>query len=187
MRVSKEPEVRKQEIIDAAMRVFAEKGYEAASMKDIAGAADVVAGLCYHYFHSKQELYETAVTQYAQECSEAFISVFKQTHLTLEEVLALLEKILLNQAPEYKYKEFFDKEGNEFFHKQLELYMSKAVFPYMHHYLNCLAERGDIPCEHTNLLAHFLWAGQLAVVSDETVPMGERIEFMKKMIGRLVI
>lgn len=57
----------------------------------------------------------------------------------------------------------------------------------LHHYLNCLAERGDIPCEHTNLLAHFLWAGQLAVVSDETVPMGERIEFMKKMIGRLVI
>ena len=29
MRISKEPEVRKQEIIDAAMGVFAEKGYEA--------------------------------------------------------------------------------------------------------------------------------------------------------------
>ena len=28
MRVSKDPEIRKQEIIDVAMQVFAEKGYE---------------------------------------------------------------------------------------------------------------------------------------------------------------
>ena len=28
MRISKEPEVRKQEIIDTAMKVFAERGYE---------------------------------------------------------------------------------------------------------------------------------------------------------------
>ena len=31
MRVSKEPEVRKQEMLDTAMRVFAEKGFEAVS------------------------------------------------------------------------------------------------------------------------------------------------------------
>ena len=28
MRVSKDPDIRKQEILDVAMRVFAEKGYE---------------------------------------------------------------------------------------------------------------------------------------------------------------
>ena len=32
MRVSKEPEVRKQEMLDTAMRVFAEKGFEATTM-----------------------------------------------------------------------------------------------------------------------------------------------------------
>lgn len=42
MRVSKDPEIRKQEIIDVAMQVFAEKGYETTTMKDIAKAADVV-------------------------------------------------------------------------------------------------------------------------------------------------
>lgn len=187
MRISKEPEIRKQEIIDVAMKVFAEKGYEATSMKDIASAAHVVPGLCYHYFQNKQELYQTAVTQYAEECSRAFIAVFRQTELSLEEVLNQLEKILLSQGTEYKYKDFFDQAGNEFFHKQLELYLSKAIFPYMHNYLNCLASRGEITCERTDLLAHYLWGGQLAVVTDETVPIEERLTFVKKMVKQLIV
>lgn len=32
-RISKEPEVRRQEILDTAMSVFMEKGYEAATMR----------------------------------------------------------------------------------------------------------------------------------------------------------
>ena len=46
-RISKEPEVRRQEILDTAMSVFMEKGYEAATMRDIAAAMHVVPGLCY--------------------------------------------------------------------------------------------------------------------------------------------
>ena len=86
MRVSKDPEIRKQEIIDVAMQVFAENGYETTTMKDIAKAADVVPGLCYHYFKNKHELYETAVTQYARECSEPFVILFNRTDLSLDEI-----------------------------------------------------------------------------------------------------
>lgn len=43
MRVSKEPEVRKQEMLDTAMRVFAEKGFEATTKKDIAAEMNVVS------------------------------------------------------------------------------------------------------------------------------------------------
>ena len=61
MRISKDPEVRKQEIINTAMGIFSEKGFEAVTMKDIAQAVGVAAGLCYHYFPNKQALYETAI------------------------------------------------------------------------------------------------------------------------------
>ena len=58
MRVSKAPEVRRQEILETAMKLFTEKGYEATSMRDIAQACGVVAGLCYRYFDSKQKLFQ---------------------------------------------------------------------------------------------------------------------------------
>ena len=40
----------KRKIFETSMKLFAEKGYETTTMKDIAKAADVVPGLCYHYF-----------------------------------------------------------------------------------------------------------------------------------------
>ena len=83
MRISKEPEVRRQEIIDTAMRVFSEQGYEATTMKDIAREMKVASGLCYHYFPNKQELYETAVRQYARACSAGFVEIFRRTELSL--------------------------------------------------------------------------------------------------------
>ena len=66
MRVTKEPEERRQEIIDTAMRLFYEKGYEKTSIADIAKAIGVAQGLCYRYFPSKEALFDSTVDQYAQ-------------------------------------------------------------------------------------------------------------------------
>jgi TetR/AcrR family fatty acid metabolism transcriptional regulator len=46
-------------ILDAAVRVFARKGYHAARVGDIAAEAGVAHGLLYHYFDSKEEVLES--------------------------------------------------------------------------------------------------------------------------------
>ena len=46
-------------ILRAAIRVFAEKGYHACRVSDVAHEAGVAYGLVYHYFSSKEELLET--------------------------------------------------------------------------------------------------------------------------------
>jgi len=43
-------------ILDAAARLFREKGYAATSMRDIAGAVDMLPGSLYYHFASKGEL-----------------------------------------------------------------------------------------------------------------------------------
>ena len=46
-------------ILDAAVRVFANKGYHTSRVGDIAEEAGVAYGLLYHYFKSKEEVLET--------------------------------------------------------------------------------------------------------------------------------
>jgi AcrR family transcriptional regulator len=49
-------ERRRQEIIEAAARIFAEKGYANSTTKEIADAADVAEGTLYNYFGGKREI-----------------------------------------------------------------------------------------------------------------------------------
>lgn len=47
---------RRAQILEVAARLFAEKGYEATSIEDIAVGVDILKGSLYYYFRSKQEL-----------------------------------------------------------------------------------------------------------------------------------
>src|SRR3984957_11560936 len=48
-------------ILDAASRVFVTAGYERATIRAVASAAGVDAGLVMHYFGSKQELFRRVI------------------------------------------------------------------------------------------------------------------------------
>ena len=50
---------RSKEILRAAVRVFAEKGYHATRISDVAKEANVAYGLVYHYFGNKDALLRT--------------------------------------------------------------------------------------------------------------------------------
>jgi TetR/AcrR family fatty acid metabolism transcriptional regulator len=50
---------RRRQILAAAVKVFAEKGFHEARVGDIAEEAGIAYGLVYHYFDSKEELLET--------------------------------------------------------------------------------------------------------------------------------
>src|SRR5215210_1785849 len=50
---------RRRQLLEAAVKVFAKKGFHAARVGDVAEEAGVAYGLVYHYFRSKEELLET--------------------------------------------------------------------------------------------------------------------------------
>jgi TetR/AcrR family fatty acid metabolism transcriptional regulator len=57
--VSLAHEDKRRLLLDAAVRVFAQKGYHDCRVGDIAKEAGVAYGLLYHYFRSKEEVLET--------------------------------------------------------------------------------------------------------------------------------
>jgi AcrR family transcriptional regulator len=58
---------RRQQLLEAGSRLFAEHAYEDISMQQIAKAAGVSKPLLYHYFPSKVDLFKAAVTDKASE------------------------------------------------------------------------------------------------------------------------
>ncbi|HEY3991931.1 MAG TPA: helix-turn-helix domain-containing protein [Ktedonobacteraceae bacterium] len=62
-RTPKVVEDRHEQIIDAALRVFAEKGFARATNRDIAHAAGITTGLIYYYFKSKEDLLKAALEE----------------------------------------------------------------------------------------------------------------------------
>src|ERR1700743_2411208 len=60
-RWTRRKEARPTEILDAALKVFAEKGYAGARMDDIARRAGVTKGTIYLYFENKEAVFKTLV------------------------------------------------------------------------------------------------------------------------------
>src|SRR6266540_1947860 len=57
-------ERRRAQLIDSALAVFAEKGVDGATVKDLSEAAGVAQGLLYHYFPSKEDLLRAALERH---------------------------------------------------------------------------------------------------------------------------
>lgn len=53
----------KKQIFDAAIKLFAESGYEKATMDDIAAQASVAKGTLYYYFKSKEDIFNFLVEE----------------------------------------------------------------------------------------------------------------------------
>ncbi len=52
-----DPGQRRDQILDAANALFAERGYDEVSIEDIASASGVTRGLVHHYFGGRKEVY----------------------------------------------------------------------------------------------------------------------------------
>ena len=92
--VSERTADRRAELLEAAVRVFAAKGFHASRVGDIANEAGVAHGLLYHYFRSKEELLETIFRETWRDVLDAVRSI-EETDETARERLAGVAKILL--------------------------------------------------------------------------------------------
>ena len=61
---------KKKVILDAALKLFAEKGYASTSISCIAETANISKGLMYNYFKSKDELLKTIVQSFMGDVGE---------------------------------------------------------------------------------------------------------------------
>ena len=65
-RWERRPDDRPQELLDAAFRVFAQQGYRAARLEQVAEAAGVTKGTIYYYYRNKEDLFRQTIARHRQ-------------------------------------------------------------------------------------------------------------------------
>lgn len=186
MRISKAPEVRRREILETAMELFMAKGYEETSMRDIAQACQVVPGLCYRYFDSKQKLFQEAMETYADACCEMIFPVLRDPDRTLSEKLDQLYAEVRNERKGMRYHDFFHSQGNEEFHEQFSLRLCRRMAPALREALSQEEARTGCRYRDPETLISFVTYGQIALMSDSSMPRVEVLDRIRAYIDLLL-
>ncbi len=90
-RKEREKQLRRKEILAAAVEVFADKGFEHATLDEIAEAAEFGKGTIYNYFSSKEELFLTLLEEGQAALKEMLRERIEKCHNPLEKITAYVE------------------------------------------------------------------------------------------------
>lgn len=93
---------RKEQIMRAAIRVFAKRGIFGTKMNMIAAEAGISHGLLYHYFKSKDDLFITIVQWSIEEAHKGFSEIHDVPGTPIEKIRLLTSMILQeNDTPHF--------------------------------------------------------------------------------------
>jgi AcrR family transcriptional regulator len=95
-RKERERERRRQQIIVAAKRVFSEKGFNKATMEDIASEAELSPGTLYLYFKNKEELYASLSLRILQYLNIRVQHVNDEKQLDAEKKMLALREAMFD-------------------------------------------------------------------------------------------
>ncbi|MZQ81327.1 TetR family transcriptional regulator [Paenibacillus sp. 5J-6] len=92
---------RREQIMSAALKVFARRGIIGTKMSMIAAEAQISHGLLYHYFTSKEELFTTLVEKAMIASDEAMETVYGLPGSPIEKIRALTQDMLDEGGTDY--------------------------------------------------------------------------------------
>jgi AcrR family transcriptional regulator len=125
-RKEREKEHRREAIINAAQKVFFEKGLQVATMDEIAEAAELSKGTLYLYYKSKEDLYLTVMMRGMRILHDMFAKTLSSNEPTIQ-LLARLGETYYEFFKEHRdYFRMFNFFENPRFHKQVSSEMREA-------------------------------------------------------------
>ena len=173
-------ETRKRQIMDVALQMFAESGYDSTSISTIATKAGISKGLLYNYFRSKEDL----MIQITEKGFVDMLSSFdlnKDGVLTSEEFIYFINKVFdLMESKLTFYKLYFSLILQPSVWKLFEVKFAEVIVPMMKTLTEYYRSKGSTDPEAEALMVGSLMdgIGLNYIFNPELYPL-ERI---KKMI-----
>lgn len=130
MRIVKSAEARKNEILDVAEQLFAEKGFDHASTNDIIQRIGIARGTLYHHFASKEEILDALVERMTrQSISRAKTVISDRTVPLLERLSSAVMSLSLDSGAGAEVFEQIHKPQNALLHQKMQERLLDGVAP----------------------------------------------------------
>lgn len=97
-RARTDPEVRRAQILDAAIRIVGERGYHGFTVQKLAKRCGVTNGALLYYFSSKEQLLVAVLEEHDLRMTEAVVDEAQRSDSSRAAVLELLQAIVARAA-----------------------------------------------------------------------------------------
>ena len=130
MRVVKEAEERKQEILDAAEMLFGTKGFDNTSTGDILDAVGIARGTLYYHFKSKEEILDGVIQRMTNRLMEDARAIVRNKELpVLERLTKAIMALNVESKIGYEVMEQVHRPQNALMHQKMQTTLLSGITP----------------------------------------------------------
>ena len=130
MRIVKEAEERRNEILDAADELFGKKGFDGTSTNDILGMVGIARGTLYYHFKSKEEILDALIERYTERLINNAQTVADDKAISVNErMVRVITSLNISGGSSSQIMEQIHKPQNALMHQKIQHAMLAGITP----------------------------------------------------------
>lgn len=193
MRDVKDPEIRRAEIMDAAMLLFMEKGYANTTTQDIVDKVNISRGLLYYHFKNKEDILYCLVERYSEKLlRDIHVIVNDDDKTAIEKIRAFIDATIIStdnvSAEGTELQKTVDLEENRYMLDKLSHKLIEKLTIYFERIINQGISEKVFSVKYPSETAEFLMtayvfvSNNIGVITSKKEPVKDYLNAFKIML-----
>lgn len=193
MRDVKDPEIRRAEIMDAAMLLFMEKGYANTTTQDIVDKVNISRGLLYYHFKNKEDILYCLVERYSEKLlRDIHVIVNDDDKTAIEKIRAFIDATIIStdnvSAEGTKLQKTVDLEENRYMLDKLSHKLIEKLTIYFERIINQGISEKVFSVKYPSETAEFLMtayvfvSNNIGIITSKKEPVKDYLNAFKIML-----
>lgn len=163
----KSTEERRNEIVEAARKLFLSKGYEATSTVDIMNAVGIAKGTLYYHFSSKEEILDALLSEMTDNMAKAAAPYGEDSKLSIpDRIIGVIKAINIEGSKDEKMIETIHLPQNALFHQKSHELTIEKISPVMLKIIKDGLTQGFFSTKHPASAVHMALSYSLTDLED---------------------
>ena len=193
MRDVKDSEIRRAEIMDAAMLLFMEKGYANTTTQDIVDKVNISRGLLYYHFKNKEDILYCLVERYSEKLlSVIHVIVYDDDKTAIEKIRAFIDATIIStdnvSAEGTELQKTVDLEENCYMLDKLSHKLAEKLTIYFERIINQGISEKVFSVKYPSETAEFLMtayvfvSNNIGIITSKKEPVKDYLNAFKIML-----